>query len=123
MTTTIPEGYTPEQLRMEADRRELKARARAIYNRRESRNELVDAILALPADAVRGCGATERLRALLNRLKVDDTEDEEKLPTVGEISAAGRGSSSRHVWWDSFLAENPEVLRHDIFGPNRNPVW
>jgi hypothetical protein len=100
------DGLTPEQLRKEADRRELVERHRIDAERRAARVALAEAIVALPAPTVRTADAYPLLRNVLNLLvKADDADPG---VTNGEVSMAGYGAPEN--WWRDATADHP---KHD----------
>lgn len=115
-TTVIPEAFTPDQLRKEAERRELRDRAKWVADRRIARNQVVDALLAIDAGAVRASGASEALTIAIGRLRSQDKADQEKEPTNGEVNLAGPSG-----WWDSVRV--PHVEAHPMLDENRKPSW
>lgn len=121
MTSTIPEAITPDELRKEADRRDLRDQAKWVADRRAARNRVVDALLAIDKTDVRASSASEALKMALGRLRSQDESDQEKEPTNSEISlAAPRGP---HDWWSEIRKQIPQVDQHPMLGKNREPSW
>lgn len=123
MTSTIPEAFTPDQLREEAARRELRDRAKWVADRRSARNKVVDALLALDKADVRASGASEALKMALGRLSAMDEADQEKEPTNGDINLASSRGPDRDKWWDAVRQQVPHVDQHPMLDKNRAPSW
>lgn len=98
------EALTPAELRKEADRRELVAKARAIAEAREARNVVAEAVLAIPATVVQAAGARNALRTLLATLV--KMEDEGPKVTNGDVNVAGFGAPDD--WWQKATADHPK---------------
>lgn len=122
MTSTIPEAFTPDQLREEAARRELRDRAKWVADRRAARNKVVDALLAIDKGDVRASGASEALKMALGRLRGMDEADQEKEPTNGDINLVSFGPG-RHDWWAAVREQVPHVDQHPMLDKSRAPSW
>lgn len=122
MSSAIPDDISPDELRKEAVRRDLRDRAKRNAERREARNEVADAILAISGTVVRRSGAEAALTAALNMLARDDARDYETEPTNGEVNLAGPSG-----WWDAVRKQVPRVAVHplldDMARGRRNPTW
>jgi hypothetical protein len=101
---------TPEQLRKEADRRELVERHRVNAERRAARVALAEAIVALPAETVRTAGASHLLKNVLTLLVKAD--DDDAGVTNGEVSMAGYGAPEN--WWRDATAAHPKYDHDSI---------
>lgn len=106
MSETKPyEAMTPAELRKEADRRDLVAKAKRVAERRYALDEIAGIVLAIPKETVTTASARMVLMSLLAELvKLDD--DGEHV-TNGDVNLASIGTD--HSWWDEATADHPAI--------------
>ena len=97
----IPHDLKPDDLRREADRRELILRVQALAARCEGRNHVVEALCAINGRDVRAGSLTDRLRQVIRQIAADDKRDrDENEITGGDVNIAGLRD-----WWGKATAE------------------
>lgn len=122
---TVTEDMTPDELRKVAERRELVDKARRLAERRWARNQIAEAILAIPAHIVRQADAAGLLKGTLRAIVKAEADGEHI--TNGETHMAGLGSPRLDInWWQHATADHPKRSTDDALSRvemNRGLPW
>ncbi len=103
-------ALTPDQLRQEADRRELLERAKGLAERHDARLRLVEVLRSLDGDLVADAHALDAIRLAVGRIVSADKAEKEI--TNGDVSLASRGAPEH--WWRDATASHPKRKHPDL---------
>lgn len=101
----IPEHYSAEDLRAEAKRREVEAKAIAHAKRQEARHRVLDGLLAIRRADLDQASAWHPVEVAVQaviKAEIDDAG-----VTNGEVNLAGS-----HEWWNEVRRRVPHVDDH-----------